>query len=133
MSRLKARIPGNLRRLALFGALVFGLAVSASGAAKANCAQDVSRLISKDTERLLSQYNRVTRRIQREGSSPGLRAEECRLARLLEPQLAGQIEALKQSRCRRDPNAATMVSDIVRGHESDLAAMREVTGRPECR
>jgi hypothetical protein len=114
-------------------ALVCTLAVSAPGAARAGCAEDVSRLISKDTERLLSRYQRITRRIEREGSSPNLRAEECRLARLLEPQLAGQIEALKQSRCRRDPNAATMVADIVRGHEDDLAALRKVTAQPDCR
>jgi hypothetical protein len=113
--------------------LAFGVAVFAPGPARANCAQDVSRLISKDTERLLSRYHRISRRIEREGPSPGLRAEECRLARQLEPQLAGQIEALKQSRCRRDPNAATMVADIVRGHEDDLAALRKVTGQPECR
>ncbi|HXF89507.1 MAG TPA: hypothetical protein VNK48_14220 [Xanthobacteraceae bacterium] len=122
-----------MRLFTLVCAAALGLAAIGPRLAHANCLQDVSRLISRDTERLLSQYHRITRRIQREGPSPRLRAEECRLARLLEPQLAGQIEALKQSRCRRDPSAATMVSDIVRGHESDLAVMREVKARPECR
>ena len=89
--------------------------------------------MSKDTERLLSQYNRISRRIEREGSTPRLRAEECRIARQLEPQLADQIAALKQLSCRREPNAATMVADIVRGHEDDLAVLRKVTAQPDCR
>jgi hypothetical protein len=122
-----------MRLLALACAAVLGLAGLAPRAAHANCLQDISRLISRNTERLLSQYHRITRRIEREGPHQKLRAEECRLARLLEPQLAGQIEALKQSRCRRDPSAAAMVSDIVRGHESDLAVVRAVKARPECR
>ena len=96
-------------------------------------AEDVSRLMSKDTERLLSQYNRITRRIEREGSSVSLRAEECRIAKMLEPQLADQIAALKQLNCRREPNAATMVADIVRGHEDELAVLRRVTAQPDCR
>jgi hypothetical protein len=122
-----------MRRRALACVAALGLAVFAPRVAHADCLQDVSRLISRDTERLLSRYHRIARRIEREGPNPKLRAEVCRLARLLEPQLAGQIEALRQSRCRRDPAAATMVSDIVRGHESDLAVMREVKARPECR
>jgi hypothetical protein len=65
------------------------------GIARAGCAEDVSRLMSKDTERLLSQYNRVTRRIEREGPTANLRAEECRIARQLEPQLANQVAAMK--------------------------------------
>lgn len=122
-----------MRLFAFACTVVLGLAAVAPGVAHADCLQDVSRLISRNTERLLSQYHRITRRIAREGPSPKLRAEECRLARLLEPQLAGQIEALRQSRCRRDPSAATMVGDILRGHESDLAVVREVKSRPECR
>ena len=106
---------------------------SACGAAQANCADEISRLMSKDTERMLSQYNSVTRRIEREGSNPSLRAEECRIAKQLEPQLASQIAALKQSHCRRDPNVGAMLADIVRNHEGDLAVLRKVTGQPDCR
>jgi len=109
------------------------IATGTSSVAHAGCAEDVSRLMSKDTERLLSQYNRITRRIEREGSSASLRAEECRIAKMLEPQLADQIAALKQLSCRREPNAATMVADIVRGHEDDLAVLRRVTAQPDCR
>jgi hypothetical protein len=114
-------------------ALALGIIVLAPGSARANCAGEISRLMSKDTEKMLSRYNRVTRRIEREGSSPGLRAEECRIARQLEPQLAGQVAALKQSHCRRDPSVATMLADIVRGHEDDLAVLRKVTTQPDCR
>lgn len=123
----------DMRLCALACVIALGLAALAPHAAHADCLQDVSRLISKNTERLLSQYHRITRRIAREGAGPRLRAEECRLARLLEPQLAAQIEALRQSHCRRDPGAAAMVNDILHGHESDLAIMREVKSRPECR
>jgi len=98
----------------------------------AGCADEISKLMSKDTERMLSQYNRVSRRIEREGSNPSLRAEECRIAKALEPQLASQVEALKASRCRRDPSVSNMVADIVRGHEDDLAALRRVTGGGDC-
>ncbi|HWP27433.1 MAG TPA: hypothetical protein VNL39_13935 [Xanthobacteraceae bacterium] len=122
-----------MRLFTLVCVAAFGLAGLAPRSAHADCLQDISRLISKETERLLSRYHRIARRIAREGPNPKLRAEECRLARLLEPQLAAQIESLKQSRCRRDPTAATMVGDIVRGHESDLAVMREAKSRPECR
>ena len=119
------------RRLACV--LAFAMIAGASGPAVAGCAEDVGRLMSKDTERLLSQYNRITRRIEREGASASLRAEECRIAKMLEPQLADQIAALKQLSCRREPNAATMVADIVRGHEDDLAVLRRVTAQPDCR
>jgi|DewCreStandDraft_4_1066084.scaffolds.fasta_scaffold32105_3 hypothetical protein len=122
-----------MRLFALVCVAAFGLAGLAPRSAHADCLQDISRLMSRDVERLLSKYHRITRRLQREGPNARLRAEECRLARLLEPQLAGQIEALKQSRCRRDPAAAAMVSDIMRGHEADLDLIRQVRTRPECR
>jgi len=122
-------------RIAFAFALAVAVAVAAvaPGVAHAGCAEDVSRLMSKVTERLLSQYNRISRRIEREGATPSLRAEECRVARQLEPQLAVQIAALKQLSCRREPSAATMVADIVRGHEDDLAILRKVTTQPDCR
>ena len=120
-----------LLRLAFL--LAIGAVMLAPDVARAGCADEVSRLMSKDTERLLSQYNRISRRIEREGSTASLRAEECRIARVLEPQLAVQIAALKQLSCRREPGAATMVADIVRGHEDDLATLRRVTTQPDCR
>jgi phosphopantothenoylcysteine synthetase/decarboxylase len=113
--------------------VALGVVVVATGVARAGCAEDVSRLMSKDTERLLSQYNRVTRRIEREGSTANLRAEECRIARQLEPQLASQVAAMKESKCRRDPSVANMLADIVQGHEDDLAVLRKVTTQPDCR
>src|SRR5262249_573119 len=114
-------------------AIAFACIVLTPRGSFAGCAEDVSRMLSKDTERLLSQYNRITRRIEREGLSAKLRAEECRIARTLEPQLAQQIAALKQSNCHRDPSAGTMVTDIVRGHENDLEGLRKVTAQPDCR
>ena len=116
-------------------ACTMALAVAAlpSNVAHAGCQDEISRLMSKDTEKMLSQYHRVTQRIEREGANPSLRAEECRIARQLEPQLASQVEALKQSRCRRDPSVSSMLADIVRGHEDDLAVLRKVTTQPDCR
>src|SRR5712692_316183 len=110
--------------------ITLAINIIAPGPAQAGCADEISRLMSKDTERMLSQYNRVTRRIEREGANPSLRAEECRIARQLEPQLANQVAALKQSHCRRDPSVAVMLADIVRGHEGDLAVLRKVTTQP---
>ncbi|HTS39284.1 MAG TPA: hypothetical protein VMH84_01915 [Xanthobacteraceae bacterium] len=122
-----------LMRLAVVAVSAFGLAIFAPVMARAGCADEISKLMSKDTERMLSQYQRITRRIEREGSNPTLRAQECRIARQLEPQLASQVEALKQSHCRRDPSVATMLADIVRGHEDDLAMLRGVTTQADCR
>jgi hypothetical protein len=119
-----------LIRLACSLALVV-LAV-APGAAQGDCAQAISRLMSKDTEKLATRYQRVSKRIERQGASPSLVAEGCRIARALEPRLIEQIAALKQSGCTKDPSAGTMVTDIVRGYEDDLAAMRKAT-RADCR
>ena len=119
--------------LRLACALALALFALTSNIAQASCADEISKLMSKDTERMLSQYSRVTRRIEREGSNASLRAEECRIAKQLEPQLANQVAALKQSRCRRDPSVSHMLADIVRGHEDDLAVLRKVTGQPDCR
>lgn len=124
-------VDGVAARLACASALaVFTLT---SNVAHAACADEISKLMSKDTERMLSHYNRVSRRIEREGSNPNLRAEECRIAKQLEPQLANQVAALKQSRCRRDPSVSNMLADIVRGHEDDLAGVRKVMMQPDCR
>ncbi len=110
---------------------VFAFAVVASGGAQANCAGTISKLMSKDTEKLSTRYQRVKKRMERERSAK-LLAESCRIARALEPKLADQIAALKQSGCAKDPEVGTMVADIVRGHEDDLASLRKTT-RVDCR
>lgn len=112
--------------------LAIAAAILVPGAARADCAQTISQVMSRDTEKLATRYNRVTKRMEQQGKSPGLVAEGCRIARALEPRLLEQIAALKQSGCTKDPNAGNMVTDIVRGYEDDLNAMRKVT-RAECR
>lgn len=111
--------------------LAFACAVLVSGSARADCAGTVSRLMSKDTEKLATRYQRVVKRMEK-GRSRNLVAEGCRIARALEPRLADQIAALKQSGCTKDPEVGTMIADIVRGHEDDLASLRKST-RAECR
>ena len=112
--------------------LAFAAAAVVPGAASADCAGTISRLMSKDTEKLSTRYQRVAKRIELKGRSPSLIAEGCRIARALEPKLSEQIAALKQSGCSKDPEVGAMVADIVRGHEDDLASLRKTT-RGECR
>ena len=121
-----------LVRLACGVALV-GLVLMPNGARAQNCADEISKLMSKDTEKLTTRYQRVTRQIQEKGSSPKLVQEECRIARELGPRLEGQLAALKQSGCVKDPQMGNMIADIVRGHEDDLAMARKTTARSECR
>ena len=111
--------------------LAFAVAVALPGDAHANCAGTISKLMSKDTEKLATRYQRVAKRMERE-RSPKLVAEGCRIARALEHKLAEQIGALKASGCAKDPEVGTMVVDIVRGHEDDLASLRKTT-RSDCR
>jgi hypothetical protein len=99
----------------------------------AGCADQISKLMSRDTEKLTTRYQRVTKQIQERGSSPKLVQEECRIARELSPRLEDQLAAMKQSGCVRDPQMGSMVADIVRGHEGDLAMARATTSRSECR
>jgi hypothetical protein len=98
-----------------------------------NCAEEISRLMSKDTEKLTTRYNRVTKQIQEKGANPKLVQEECRIARQLGPRLEDQLAALKQSGCVKDPQMGNMIADIVRGHEGDLAMARKTTSRSDCR
>jgi hypothetical protein len=115
--------------------LVCGLAlvvILLPGDARADCAQEISRLMSRDTEKLTSRYNRVSRRIERQGPSPRLQAESCRIAKQLEPMLRQQIAALKRSGCSKNPEVSAMVADIVRAHEDDLAMMRK-GGSADCK
>ena len=98
-----------------------------------DCAEEISKLMSKDTEKLTTRYQRVTRQIQERGASPKLVQEECRIARQLKPRLEDQLAAMKQSGCVKDPQMGSMIADIVRGHEDDLAMARQTTSRSECR
>jgi hypothetical protein len=100
----------------------------------ADCAQEISKLMSKDTEKLTTRYQRVIKQLsQTKGSNAKLVLEECRIARQLKPRLEDQLAALKQSGCLKDPQMGNMIADIVRGHEDDLAAASRSTARSECR
>ncbi|MBX9842328.1 MAG: hypothetical protein K2Z80_11025 [Xanthobacteraceae bacterium] len=104
------------------------------GVRAADCAAEVSKLMSKDTEKLTTRYQRVIKQIaQSKGSTAKLVLEECRIARQLKPRLEDQLAALKQSGCMKDPQMGNMIADIVRGHEDDLAAANRSTARSECR
>ena len=98
-----------------------------------DCAEEISRLMSKDTEKLTTRYQRITKQIQEKGASAKLLQEECRIARALGPRLEDQLAAMKQSGCVKDPQMGNMIADIVRGHEDDLALARKTTARSECR
>ena len=108
-------------------------ALLAPQAVRADCAQEISQLMSRDTEKLTTRYNRVLQRIEKQGPSPSLVAEECRIARALQPMLIEQVAALRQSGCSKDPQVGAMVADIVRGHEDDLAMLRKSAAKPGCR
>jgi hypothetical protein len=110
-----------------------GVLLTPRSAGAADCADQISKLMSKDTERLTTRYQKITKQIQQRGASPKLLAEECRIARQLGPRLEGQLAALKQSGCVKDPQMGIMIADIVRGHEDDLAMARKTTSRSECR
>src|SRR5690349_6098198 len=115
------------------GVALAALVLMPDGARAQNCADEISKLMSKDTEKLTTRYQRVTRQIQEKGASPKLVQEECRIARELGPRLADQLAAMKQSGCVKDPQMGSMIADIVRGHEDDLAMARKTTARTECR
>ena len=113
--------------------VLLGWVLTPGPARAQNCAEEISRLMSKDTEKLTTRYQRVTKQIQDHGSSPKLAAEECRIARQLGPRLEDQLAAMKQSGCVKDPQMGNMIADIVRGHEDDLAMARQSSSRSECR
>jgi hypothetical protein len=125
----------RLMRVRLGCCLIVAAAILAPhGVRAADCAAEVSKLMSKDTEKLTTRYQRVIKQIaQSKGSSAKLVQEECRIARQLKPRLEDQLAALKQSGCLKDPQMGNMIADIVRGHEDDLAAASRSTARSECR
>ena len=101
--------------------------------ARAGCAEDVSKLMTKDTEKLTTRFNRIAKQAQQRGASARVVKEECRIARELKPRLEDQLAALKQLGCSADPAVGNMITDIVRGHEDDLAAATKTASRSECR
>jgi hypothetical protein len=114
--------------------VALAIAVLTPHGARADCAQEISQLMSKDTEKLTTRFQRITKQSQQQkGSNPKLVAEECKIARQLQPKLESQLAALKQSGCVKDPQMSGMIADIVRGHEDDLALARRSSSRSECR
>jgi hypothetical protein len=133
--RLRSISHGEIRmlvRLACCAALAASILAPRETRA-ANCQGEISKLMSKDTEKLTTRYNKITKQIQTRGSNPKLMAEECKIARQLGPRLEDQLAAIKQSGCTKDPQMGNMVADIVRGHEDDLAMARQTTARSDCR
>jgi hypothetical protein len=121
----------DMMLLRLACCLTFMCVLALPDGARADCAGAVGKLMSKDTEKLTTRYQRVAKRMEK-GRSAKLVAEGCRIARALEPRLADQIAALKGSGCAKDPEVGAMIADIVRGHEDDLANLRKAS-RAECR
>lgn len=111
--------------------LAFVCAIALPEGARAECAGAIGKLMSKDTEKLTTRYQRVAKRMEKSRSAK-LAAEGCRIARQLEPRLVNQIAALKQSSCAKDPEVGAMIADIVQAHEDDLANLRKAT-RAGCR
>ena len=108
--------------------------VFAPHSARADCSEEISKLMSKDTEKLTTRFQKISRQIEQSKGSPSkLIQEECKIARQLKPKLEDQLAALKQSGCLKDPQMGNMVADIVRGHEDDLAAANRSSARSECR
>jgi hypothetical protein len=114
--------------------VVMAAVLAPYGGYAADCAAEISKAMSKDTEKLTTRYQRVIKQIaQSKGPNAKLVQEECRIARQLKPRLEDQLAALKQSGCLKDPQMGNMIADIVRGHEDDLAAASRSTARSECR
>lgn len=114
--------------------LLIGAAILAPCVAHAGCSDELSKLMSKDTEKLTTRFQRISKQIeQSKGGGAKLVLEQCKIARQLKPRLEDQLAALKQSGCLNDPQMGNMIADIVRGHEDDLAAASRSTARSECR
>lgn len=114
--------------------LVIAAAMLAPSVAHAGCSEELSKLMSRDTENLTTRFQRISKQIETsKGSGAKLVQEQCRIARQLKPKLEDQLAAIKQSGCLKDPKMGTMISDIVRGHEDDLAAASRSSARSECR
>ena len=114
--------------------LLLAAAILAPEGVRADCSEEISKVMSKDTEKLTTRYQRITKQIaESKGSNAKLLQEECRIARQLKPRLEDQLAALKQSSCVKDPQMRNMVADIVQGHEDDLAAASRTMARSDCR
>jgi len=106
-------------------ALAVAILTAPSAQAKTDCAAQISKLLSRQVERLSTRYHRISERMEREGSSPKLVAQSCQAARALEPHLREQLIALKKSGCAKDPDMGMAVADLMRGQEADLAKVRK--------
>jgi ribosome-binding ATPase YchF (GTP1/OBG family) len=114
--------------------LLLAAAILEPDGVRADCAEEISKVMSKDTEKLTTRYQRVAKQIaESKGSNAKLLQEECRIARQLKPRLEDQLAALKQSSCVKDPQMRNMVADIVQGHEDDLVAASRTMARSDCR
>ena len=114
--------------------LLLAAAILAPKGVRADCSEEISKVMSKDTEKLTTRYQRITKQIaESKGSNAKLLQEECRIARQLKPRLEDQLAALRQSSCVKDPQMRNMVADIVQGHEDDLAAASRTMARSDCR
>src|SRR5690606_39391709 len=93
----------DLMPVRLFCCVALMAAVLMPHGAHAGCTQEIGKLMSRDTEKLTTRYNRIAQQAQRPGASAKLLQEECRIARKLKPRLEDQLAALKGSGCARDP------------------------------
>src|SRR3954465_15901109 len=91
------------------GVALAGLVLMPHGAHAQNCAEEISKLMSKDTEKLTTRFQRVTKQIQEKGSSPNVIQEECRIARELGPRLDDQLAAMKQSDFVKFPQIGSLI------------------------
>ena len=85
------------------GVALAGLVLMPHGARAQNCADEISKLMSKDTEKLTTRYQRVTKQIQEKGASPKLLAEECRIARAARAAAGGPACRDEAVRLRQGP------------------------------
>ena len=78
--------------------LVIAAAMLAPSVAHAGCSEELSKLMSRDTENLTTRFQRISKQIENsKGSGAKLVQEQCRIARQLKPKLEDQLAAIKQS------------------------------------
>jgi hypothetical protein len=89
------RIPlsGGSMVVRLGCSLALAIAVLAPQPGRADCAQEISQLMSGTPKSWTTRFNRIAKRSSRK-AQPRLLAEECRIARALQPRLESQLAAL---------------------------------------
>ena len=74
------------------------------GARAQNCAEEISKLMSKDTEKLTTRYQRITKQIQEKGASAeAARRRSAASPAQLGPRLEDQLAAHEAVRLRQGP------------------------------